>query len=227
MWQIRELFKYYIKKIFYPYHRISYSQEGEDLLLDYIFKGKNDGFYIDIGAHHPKRFSNTYLFYKKGWRGINIDATPGSMRLFRKYRFKDINLEYAISDKSEQLTFYLFNEPALNTFNKKYADKYLKKPHYKIIAKKLIKTQTVNSVLAKYPPPKTIDFMSIDVEGYDEKVIKSLNLSKYKPKIILIESADNNIENVLNSKINKFLHKYHYSFYLKTFNTLFYKLDEF
>lgn len=62
----------------------SYSQEGEDMVLNRYFQGKNSGFYVDIGAHHPKRFSNTYFFYKKAWCGINIDAMLGSMDRFKK-----------------------------------------------------------------------------------------------------------------------------------------------
>ena len=55
--------------------RYSFSQEGEDLLIDRMFDGQSVGFYVDVGAHHPTRFSNTYLLYLRGWRGINIDAT--------------------------------------------------------------------------------------------------------------------------------------------------------
>lgn len=77
----------------------SYSQEGEDLILKRFFSNKEKGFYIDIGAHHPKRFSNTYLFYSKGWNGINIDAMPGSMRLFNQIRKRDLNLEVPIAKK--------------------------------------------------------------------------------------------------------------------------------
>src|SRR5690242_3324544 len=64
----------------------SYSQEGEDRILHSIFETVADGFYVDIGAHHPKRFSNTYLFYQRGWRGINVDAMPGSMVRFKRVR---------------------------------------------------------------------------------------------------------------------------------------------
>ena len=74
----------------------SYSQEGEDLLLRRIFEHQKIGFYVDVGAHHPFRFSNTYLLYKRGWRGINIDAMPGSMRLFRKFRPRDTNIECGV-----------------------------------------------------------------------------------------------------------------------------------
>jgi len=68
-----------------------YSQDGEDIILKEFFSGKEKGFYVDIGAHHPLRLSNTYLFYKKGWSGINIDAMPGSMKIFNKKRRRDIN----------------------------------------------------------------------------------------------------------------------------------------
>src|SRR6186713_1276577 len=78
--------------LFDKYYSISYSQEGEDLILKRFFSEKSGGFYVDVGAHHPKRFSNTYMFYKEGWSGINIDAMPGSMKLFNKVRSKDINL---------------------------------------------------------------------------------------------------------------------------------------
>ena len=85
----------------------SYSQEGEDMILKRLFGGQKFGFYVDVGAHHPKRFSNTYYFYKKGWRGINIDAMPGSMIAFDKLRPRDINIERPISDKKQILTYYL------------------------------------------------------------------------------------------------------------------------
>jgi hypothetical protein len=83
----------------------SYSQEGEDLILRKIFENQQQGFYIDVGAHHPKRFSTTYVFYKHGWRGINIDAMPDSLKVFNKFRKRDINLEKAFSDKKERLTY--------------------------------------------------------------------------------------------------------------------------
>jgi hypothetical protein len=73
---------------------------------NYFLKA-NDGFYIDIGAHHPKRFSMTQIFYKKGWSGINIDAMPGSMKEFYRTRVRDVNLEIAISKEEGELTFYV------------------------------------------------------------------------------------------------------------------------
>ena len=79
------------------YMNPSYSIEGEDRIVRTLLWRKHDkGFYVDVGAHHPFRFSNTYLFYTQGWSGINIDATPGSMKAFNKYRPRDINLEVGV-----------------------------------------------------------------------------------------------------------------------------------
>jgi len=101
----------------------SYSQEGEDMILSRLFGNQQAGFYVDVGAHHPMRFSNTYFFYKKGWNGINIDAMPDSMKLFNKFRPRDINIEKPVSDKKQILTYYAFNESALMVFLKSYLKK--------------------------------------------------------------------------------------------------------
>ena len=111
------------------YARKSYSQEGEDMILRRLFEKQKTGFYVDVGAHHPKRFSNTLFFYKKGWHGINIDAMPNSMSLFDKIRPRDINLEVPISEKKQKLKYYMFNEPALNGFSKELAEKRDGKNH--------------------------------------------------------------------------------------------------
>src|SRR4051812_17526869 len=83
----------------------SYSQEGEDMVLQSFYEGrkKYKGFYIDVGAHHPYRFSNTLFFYKKGWRGINIEPTPNAVKAFNIFRRRDINLNIGISSKRDKL----------------------------------------------------------------------------------------------------------------------------
>ena len=99
-----------------------YSQEVEDIILRRIFGDQTKGFYEDVGAHQPKRFYNTCYFYDRGWQVINIDALPGSTRVFQKLRPRDINLEITISEKEQNLTYYMFNEPALNQFSKSISE---------------------------------------------------------------------------------------------------------
>jgi len=211
--------------IFDGYALRSYSQEGEDLILNRIFENKKTGFYVDVGAHHPKRFSNTYFFYKKGWHGINIDAMPGSMELFNKFRPRDINLECAISEFEDKRTYYMFEEPALNTFSPDLARSYLSNGQ-RLDRKITVTLKPLSIILKNYiNNNKIIDFMTIDAEGYDLEVIKSNNWQKYKPKIIAIEILDFDFIQYENSEIYNFLAKQKYKLVSKTLNTLFFKLE--
>jgi len=209
----------------WDYRNESYSQEGEDLILKRYFEGQKEGFYIDVGAHHPFRFSNTYVFYKKGWRGINIDAMPGSMKLFNKYRNRDLNVECGVSDKNGVMKYYEFNESAINGFDKNISTKREKYTCYRIRKIVKVKIETLNHILSKHKLllKQKIDFLTIDVEGFDFKVLKSIDLSKYSPKLILIENNGDDGKYVSNKKISKYLIKYKYYFYAKTSSTFFYE----
>jgi len=203
----------------------SYSQEGEDLILKRFFEsGKSEtGFYVDVGAYHPFRFSNTYFFYKKGWRGINIDATPGCMRLFNKIRQRDLNLEYAISESKEALPYYMFKDAALNTFSKELVDNYIKNGHI-LLREEMIKIYPLSKILDDYLDRGTkIDFMSVDAEGFDLQVLKSNDWDKYRPIVILVESLDFDLVSSDSSEIYEYLTGIGYKLFAKTINTLFFK----
>jgi len=205
----------------------SYSQEGEDMILRRLFEKQKTGFYVDVGAHHPKRFSNTFFFYKKGWSGINIDAMPNSMRLFDKIRPRDINLEVPISDKKQKLKYYMFNEPALNGFSKDLAEKRDGKDNYKIISERDMETSTLEKILEKnLPSGQKIDFMSIDVEGLDFQVLKSNNWKRFRPKFMLVEVLGSSIKEIANSKEYKYLAEFGYKIFAKTVNTVIFQRED-
>jgi len=215
------------KKQNLPFLNESYSQEGEDLLLARIFENQTDGFFVDVGALHPQRFSNTFKFYKLGWRGINIDAMPQSMIEFNKIRPEDINLEIPVSDKKEVLSYYIFNEPALNTFSKEMAEERSKKEIYNVQKVVDIETRTLTDILDKYlPEGRAIDFLTIDVEGLDFQVLKSNNWEKYQPKMILLEN-ELEIQEMIGSSIDLFMQEKNYQLYAKTVKTFFYKNKNF
>jgi FkbM family methyltransferase len=217
------------KEILTKFATSAYSQEGEDMILRRIFNDKKSGFFVDVGAFHPTRFSNTFYFYKQGWRGINIDAMPDSMNRFNKQRSRDINVEVPIASKKQSLKYFAFNEPALNTFFDELANERDGKDGYKVLFKKDIETFTLAEVLDKYMPKdvKEIDFFSIDVESLDYDVLISNDWNKYKPKIILIEDLKFDINNLSKSDIVSFLAGKDYKFLAKTVNTLFFKLNSF
>lgn len=207
----------------------SYSQEGEDMILRRLFEKQQTGFYVDVGAHHPKRFSNTYFFYKKGWKGINIDAMPDSMIPFNKIRPRDINIEKPVSEKKQVLTYYAFNEPALNGFSKELSnERASQNNNYHIIFEKDIETSTLAEILDNnLPQNQEIDFLSIDVEGLDFMVLKSNNLKKYKPKVILIEILGSSLSDIELNEISIYLKEFNYSVYAKAVNTVIFISDEF
>ena len=199
-----------------------YSLEGEDILLSLKLNNKS-GFYIDIGAHHPKYLSNTYLFYKRGWKGINIDAMPGSMNKFNRYRPRDLNLEIPVSDDSVESTYYIFRANALNTFSKDLANEYIKFGH-KLIKKVVLKPQKLSDILNKYlRTNQHIDFISLDVEGYDLKVLKSNNWKKYRPDYLLVEDQKFSIDNPTKSNIYNYLNSNNYEILSKLHTSLLFK----
>jgi FkbM family methyltransferase len=210
----------------YEMTSLSYSQEGEDLILHRFLKNKEKGFYVDIGAHDPKRFSNTARFYAKGWSGLNVDPLPGVMDKFKVQRPNDVNLEIGISLVEQELNYYMFNESALNTFSKEEAQKKDGLGIYKIIEERKIKTYPLSFILDKHIKSGTqIDFMTIDVEGLDLDVLKSSNWEQYRPVLLLVEDLKKqSLEDFINnSEMYKFLKGQDYSFIAKTFNTLFFK----
>lgn len=203
----------------------SYSQEGEDMILRRIFEKLPSGFYVDVGAHHPMRFSNTYFFYKAGWHGINIDAMPGSMKLFRKYRPRDINIEAPVSRESKELTYYVFNEPALNGFDYQLSrERDTNNTLYKIERTIKLKTKTLSELLDEHlPTNQKIEFLSIDVEGLDLEVLRSNDWNKYRPEVVLVEVLQSSLSELEVSDVNKFMISHDYEPYAKAVNTIIYK----
>lgn len=193
------------------------------MILRRIFEHQKEGFYIDIGAHHPKRFSNTYLLYKKGWKGINIDAMPGSMTSFNKTRSRDKNLEIAISNTSDLLTYFIFNDIALNTFDKNLAETR-QNQKYKITGRKLIQTQSLREILKEHlDPEQIIDLLSVDIEEFDLNALMSNDWTLFRPKYILVEQKNFKISASSKNSTYNFLVGCEYELFAKTLNTLFFK----
>ena len=176
-------FTFYRPKIFFP--KKSYSVFKEDLFIQKYFKGKPKGFYIDVGCYHPLEGNNTYLLYKNGWAGINFDINNYSIKLFDFLRRRDLNIHCGISKQKGRLTMYHRKEiNMLNTLDEKIA-----KIHFRNGYKKTnVQTNTLNFFISKkFKKLNKIDFINIDVEGYELNVLKSLNFSTYKPQLICIE----------------------------------------
>jgi FkbM family methyltransferase len=185
--------KFFIKKK-------TYAMNNEDTaVLDY-FKNKKNGFYVDVGCYHPIHRNNTYLLHKKNWNGINIDTSEFSIDLFNFIRPKDLNYNCAISNKNEIIK--VFYQKKLSQLSTTEIDQ-AKNVFQGNIKEKKIEAFTLDEILnkGKYRNTK-IDFLDIDVEGADLKVLEGLSFDKYNPELICVEIHEKEVKL---SKIYNFL----------------------
>ena len=175
--------------------------DGEDIaVLDY-FKNKKDGFYVDVGCYHPIHRNNTYLLHKKNWNGINIDTSKFSIDLFDHMRPNDLNYNYAVSNKNEVIKlFYQKELSQLSTTERTQAESAFQGN----IKEKEIQAFTLDEILNrdKYKDIK-IDFLDIDVEGADLKVLKGLSFDKFQPELVCVEIYDKKDFNNLKFNLKK------------------------
>ena len=188
-----------LKKIFRKFHIIhniyikhkffikkkSYAMDNEDIAVLNYFKDKKKGLYIDVGCYHPIHRNNTYLLHKQDWKGINIDTSQFSIELFNYMRPNDLNYECAVSNKNEFVK--LFYQKELSQLSTTESDQ-AKNVFQGNIKEKEIEAFTLDQILerGKYKNSK-IDFLDIDVEGADLKVLEGLSFNKFKPELICIE----------------------------------------
>ena len=200
----------FLKAKFKP--RLAYSHWGIDLIITKLLNSKNKGIYIDVGCHHPFLNNHSYLLYKSGWEGINIDVDYNSIDMFNFFRKSDVNIQTAVTDhKGEVDLFFYHNRAAKNTISKEFGSDAKEQ--------KKINSDTLNNIIenSKFKNSK-IDFVSIDVEGNEMNVLNGFNLKKYKPKLILLEFIlpnkkefyEKDINEITNSEIYKFLIKNEY-----------------
>ncbi len=204
-----------------PYAMRVYGQDAEDIYLSEKFEEQYSydykGFYVDVGAHHPYRFSNTYWAYAKEWKGINIEPNTDVIQLFNKVRSRDININCGISNEKRIMKYYRFEEPAFNTFDENEF-RGIRIPKESID----VEVRTLKSILAEYRVDN-IDFMNIDVEGMEMQVLQSNDWERYRPSYILIEQKNISAQELVKSNIYKYLRNFGYECEWKGIRTAIYK----
>jgi FkbM family methyltransferase len=203
--------------------RRSYSQEGEDRILHRMFEFQGPGFYVDVGAHHPFRFSNTYLFYRSGWRGVNIDACPGSMEVFKRERPEDVNIEAGVNSTRGSATFFMFDEPALNSF-----DETLSRSRDgvggRIVREAQVPQAPLRDLLEGHLPKRLgPSFLSVDVEGRDLEVLQSNDWTTFRPDVVLAECLGADMAALPSHPVVELLRSVDFAPAAKTVNTVFFK----
>lgn len=170
-----------------------YSQAGQDLLAYTYFKGKKDGFFIDIGAYDGVFISNTYLFEQLGWKGICVEADPDRFELLKNNRKCDC-YNFAIHSKTgNKLNFITSNANALNVLEEQASNKHIERMKADGNQKELktieVDSITFDDLMSKnYPNIKHIDFLSIDIEGGELIVLETIDFNKYSFGLITVEN---------------------------------------
>ena len=195
LYKIYLYYNIFIRYRFLKRNKKSFSQFGEDLFIAEFFANQKEGKYVDLGAFHPMRLSNTYLLFKKGWSGTNIDLNPITIDLFNLARKNDDNICCLMAGKENLLKDVYFEDwSAANsiTSNKNLSER------------KQMKTKTFESLIYK-----NFDFLNIDLEGHDYEILQTIDLRKFNPKLICIEILENcsDKENIFD-----FLKQFNYSF---------------
>lgn len=173
------------------FRKTSYSQSGEDIIVDYIFNaiGINHPSYIDIGAYHPYKYNNTAIFYERGCKGINVEPSPQGIELFRKYRKEDLNLNLGVAKEEGELTYYIMQPQTLNTFSWESVKDFESKGYQKEGEAK-VKVTTIQDIISEYWGGLFPDFLSLDVEGLDMEILESIDFGESVPKVICVETVE-------------------------------------
>lgn len=162
-----------------------FSESGEDHIASYLI-GSESGTFLDIGSGNPVVGSNTYYFYKKGWRGIGVDANSNLSLAWKLVRPKDEFINAAVNGSNKPITFFEFENDLKSTVVEKVSG------HYLLQGKKM-DSRIVNSISLNELLPTSLSstdnyFLSIDVEGAELDVLQSANLETKRPRLIAVES---------------------------------------
>lgn len=172
--------------------KVSYSQCGEDLIVKYIFSLRNISkpTFIDIGAYDPFFLNNTNIFYESGSRGINIEANPNLIENFIRHRPGDINLNIGVGINEGYKSLYIMEDESLSTFKEEEALKLTKTGLHKINRQVEVYIKKINSIITEYCKGEFPDFLSIDTEGFDFEILRTIHFENSSPKVICVEAAE-------------------------------------
>lgn len=164
---------------------ISYSQTGEDRILEWLLDISVEGTYVDVGANHPSYLSNTLLLYQRGWRGINIDGNPDLIKLHNSIRPRDKNVHAVVSDNERNVIFTIAKNSAHSTLSTTFEKLLIKE---RGVEKQIsVTSRTLTTILRECGCPMSFDLLTVDVEGHEYEVLSSLCFEEYHPRVIVCE----------------------------------------
>jgi FkbM family methyltransferase len=201
------------KAILTNFIRIHYAQFGEDIALRELFGRRRTGFYVDVGCYHPRKFSNTYALHRRGWHGINVDMEEEKIRLFKVARPHDCNVVAAVSDAPRTVRMYRNRAFGLQTtIDETLAVEQLGHLDGTSGCEVVdVTARTLEDIVARSPfATEPIDLLSIDAEGHDLQVLRSLDIGRRRPEVIVVEDHNRDIEAILEGELYNLLTSHGY-----------------
>ncbi len=166
---------------------VSYAQNFEDVMLRRALADVQPGFYIDVGAHDPVDDSVTKSFYDAGWRGINIEPVEQRIEALRRDRPEDLNLQVVAGDTPGVVRFYEVIGTGLSTTDEETARRYEQEGTHEI--RELTVASRPLTDICREHEVGDIHFLKIDVEGSEHAVLAGLDLTVFRPWVIVVEST--------------------------------------
>ena len=197
-----------MRRIFDRSAELGYAASGEDKLIASIFA--RPGFYVDVGCNHPTNYSNTFMLYKRGWHGINIDANATLIELHRRMKPRDQSIFAAIAQHRQTLTYTQFEGETLMASLDPAFVKARLAGGLKVRSELALETKTLTEVLEQCNAPKRFELLNVDVEGLDLEVLRSLDLQRFRPHMIVVEILGCDLENYAAEPIFQHLSAHNY-----------------
>ncbi len=227
--KIKRAIKGFIKDLISSHPR-TFAQCGEDIIIKFLFESLQieKGFYLDIGANDPVKYSNTCLLYKMGWSGVNVDPQAGAIKKFNAQRKRDVNLQVGIGSTSGEFNLNIFSPDTLSTFDDDIARRYESLGH-KLVRQEKMTLMTLKDLMSTVHFKGEVDLLSLDIEGGEMSVIHQFAQLQVLPKVIICEtinySPDIRLSQKNESLIKEILEK-GYSVFADTYiNTIFIRHD--
>jgi FkbM family methyltransferase len=223
---LKENVKNFVRPPEKRFGKISYSQCGEDCIIEHMFglRKMAKPSYIDIGAFHPYALSNTAKFHASGSKGINIEPNPDQFRHFVIHRKGDVNLNMGVGIENGTLSYYKMNNPTMNTFDRDSAAELVEKHGFTIIEEIKMPVKNIRDIIKDYAGNQFPDFLSLDVEGLDEQILSQIDYVNNYPKIICVETIEYTHDGTgrKNQRLIDFLLSKNYMIYADTYiNSIF------
>jgi len=182
------------KKLTDPHATVSYSQFGEDGVIEAFFRQQENGIYVDIGCNHPIIYSNTWKLYVKGWHGVCVDPNPALIKQHKKLRPNDIAIQTVVSSNTDPVDFYFSRKSHLiSGVGEKTTGAWKRTADNADIVR--CHPITLSSILQTHNIPHQFELLSIDVEGHELEVLSTLDFTHFQPALIVIEMHHFDIAN--------------------------------